>query len=292
MITEQKVKSFLLLSKELNFSRTAQQLYISQQALSAQILALENDLGYPLFVRTTKSVHLTEAGEKMADFFQRAEAELQTLSSTFRCTTSTLMRIGCFENLDLGSLLFQARDTMPADYSGLSCQLSISANYSGLLEKLDERSIDLAVMPLGIELPARFRTQVMAADVTYAFFSDRFPNCDQIHDLMDLKDALMFAGPERNKLWRCLHSYFHRRGVQAKLSYDPGISIFTERMLIESGEGVGFGGQYSFLYRNSKLKRFPLEISNEIGGEIGAVWRKDNSNPLIREYVKNLKAQF
>ena len=62
MITQQKVNSFLLLAEELNFSRAAQKLYISQQALSAQISALENDLGFPLFVRTTKSVRLSEAG--------------------------------------------------------------------------------------------------------------------------------------------------------------------------------------------------------------------------------------
>ena len=35
MITQQKVNSFLLLAEELNFSRAAQKLYISQQALSA-----------------------------------------------------------------------------------------------------------------------------------------------------------------------------------------------------------------------------------------------------------------
>lgn len=68
MITEQKVKSFLLLSEELNFSQTARRLYITQQALSAQISSLESDLGFPLFIRTTKSVRLTEAGEKQLPF--------------------------------------------------------------------------------------------------------------------------------------------------------------------------------------------------------------------------------
>ena len=79
MITQQKVNSFLLLAEELNFSRAAQKLYISQQALSAQISALENDLGFPLFVRTTKSVRLTEAGEQTAGRVRRGPAELQAL---------------------------------------------------------------------------------------------------------------------------------------------------------------------------------------------------------------------
>ena len=93
MITQQKVNSFLLLAEELNFSRAAQKLYISQQALSAQISALENDLGFPLFVRTTKSVRLTEAGEQTADFFRRSAAELQSLTAAYRKSVGTLLRI-------------------------------------------------------------------------------------------------------------------------------------------------------------------------------------------------------
>ena len=288
MITEQKVKNFLLLAEELNFSRAAQRLYISQQALSAQISALENDLGFPLFVRTTKTVRLTEAGERVAQFFRRSEAEFQQVIAPYRGAAATLLRIGCFENLDLGTLLFQARDALPDEYRGLSCQLSVAANYSALLQKLEERSIDLAIMLLGIELPARFHTQVLTEDVTYAFFSSRFQGADKVQDLLDLKDALLFAGPEYNGLWQYLHDYYQRRGIKANLCFDPGTSVFTERMIVESGEGIGFGGKYSLLYRNPDLQRLPLEMT----GELGAVWCADSSHPAIRSYIKSLASQF
>lgn len=288
MITEQKVKSFLLLSEELNFSQTARRLYITQQALSAQISSLESDLGFPLFIRTTKSVRLTEAGEKTAAFFRQCEADFHILTAAYRKTTVSLLRIGCFENLDLGPLLFQARDAMPGEYSKVSCQLSVSANYSALLQKLEERSIDLAVMPLGIETPARFHTQVLTDDTTYAFFSPRFPGASQIRQLMDLKDAQLFAGPEYNGLWQYLHNYFQSNGIKANLVYDAAMSVYTERMVIESGEGVGFGGKYSLLYRNPDLLHLPIEMT----GELGAVWCKENRNPVIRPYIRCLLAQF
>ena len=66
------------------------------------------------------------------------------------------------------------------------------------------------------------------------------------------------------------------------------MSIFTERMIIESGEGVGFGGKYSLLYRNPDLRRLPLEMI----GALGAVWCEDSSSPVIRPYIKSLLAQF
>ena len=105
---------------------------------------------------------------------------------------------------------------------------------------------------------------------------------------MDLRDAVMFAGPEYNGLWQYLHNYFQHRGVKANLSYDHGMSVFTERMVIESGEGIGFGGKYSLLYRNQDLRRLPLEMT----GALGAVWCGDNSNPVIRPYIRGLLAQF
>ena len=51
------------LSKTLNFSQVAEQLHISQPALSKQILALESELGVKLFDRSSTPMVLTPAGE-------------------------------------------------------------------------------------------------------------------------------------------------------------------------------------------------------------------------------------
>ncbi|MBQ2676782.1 MAG: LysR family transcriptional regulator [Clostridia bacterium] len=58
------------LSKCLNFSQVAEQLGITQPALSKQILNLENELGVKLFDRNTVPLTVTPAGEH---FFQEAE---------------------------------------------------------------------------------------------------------------------------------------------------------------------------------------------------------------------------
>ena len=57
--------AFEVLAQELNFTRAAARLHLSQQGLSAQIQSLERLTGTPLFERTTRSVTLTEAGRTL-----------------------------------------------------------------------------------------------------------------------------------------------------------------------------------------------------------------------------------
>lgn len=57
-----QLECFMAVANFLNFSRAAQQLRITQPAVSHQINTLEDELGVKLFHRTSKSVRLTQEG--------------------------------------------------------------------------------------------------------------------------------------------------------------------------------------------------------------------------------------
>jgi DNA-binding transcriptional LysR family regulator len=59
------LQSFVAVAEELNFTRAAERLHLAQQALSRQIGVLEDRLGTKLFIRTTRKVELTPAGEEL-----------------------------------------------------------------------------------------------------------------------------------------------------------------------------------------------------------------------------------
>jgi epsilon-lactone hydrolase len=61
------LRSFVAVAVELNFGRAAEQLYLSQPALSRQIRALEQLVGCQLLRRSTHRVELTLAGEALLD---------------------------------------------------------------------------------------------------------------------------------------------------------------------------------------------------------------------------------
>ncbi|WP_025731840.1 LysR family transcriptional regulator [Carnimonas nigrificans] len=59
--------AFVAVARAGNFTRAAEQLRISQSALSQSIRKLEHRLGVSLFIRTTRSVSVTQAGEKLLE---------------------------------------------------------------------------------------------------------------------------------------------------------------------------------------------------------------------------------
>ena len=112
MITEQKIRLFLSLANTLSFTETANQLFITQQAVSKHISQLEEDLGYTLFIRSKRSVKLTPAGERSRRFFQEELSRFTDFLADERDTQLRLnksLRIGYNNWLNLGSAISTAR---------------------------------------------------------------------------------------------------------------------------------------------------------------------------------------
>jgi acetyl esterase/lipase len=79
------LRAFVAVAEELNFSRAAERLYVSQPALSRQIRSLERLLGCELLDRSTHGVELTLAGDAL---LERARAVLRDVDSAVQMTQS------------------------------------------------------------------------------------------------------------------------------------------------------------------------------------------------------------
>lgn len=71
-----KIEYFLKAAEKKNIKKAADELFISSQALSKQIIALEEEIGVPLFVRTNAGITLTEAGVLLEASFRELYQEL------------------------------------------------------------------------------------------------------------------------------------------------------------------------------------------------------------------------
>jgi LysR family transcriptional regulator, benzoate and cis,cis-muconate-responsive activator of ben and cat genes len=77
MVELRHLRYFIAVAEELNFSRAAQRMHMAQPPLSAAIRQLERDLGVDLFVRTTREVKLTDAGDAFLAGARRTLAEAE-----------------------------------------------------------------------------------------------------------------------------------------------------------------------------------------------------------------------
>ncbi len=68
---------FISVARTQSFSIAARELMISQQAVSQHIHKLEEEVGYPLFLRNYQSSVLTKAGEMLLEYFAQRETLLQ-----------------------------------------------------------------------------------------------------------------------------------------------------------------------------------------------------------------------
>jgi len=74
-VTFRQLKVFEAVARHLSFTRAAEELFLTQPAVSMQVKQLEQHVGLPLFEQVGKKVSLTEAGREM-QFYSRAIMQL------------------------------------------------------------------------------------------------------------------------------------------------------------------------------------------------------------------------
>jgi DNA-binding transcriptional LysR family regulator len=158
-----QLATFEAVARHGGFTRAATQLHLAQSAVSAQIRALEAELGVALFARTTRRVALTEAGSLLLARCQRIRAEIDgarqeltelTAVVRGRVTIGATAILGPF---DLPAALAAFHDRYPAVSLALRSDL-----IAGLLSALDEGAVDLVAGPRHDNLPARFAAHRLA----------------------------------------------------------------------------------------------------------------------------------
>jgi DNA-binding transcriptional LysR family regulator len=130
--------AFLAVARERSFTRAAAQLGVSQSALSHTIRGLEERLGLRLLTRTTRSVALTEAGERLLNsvgpHFEGIETALAALSALREKPAGTI-RITSGDHA-AGGILWPVIAKLLPDYPDIKVEIFVD---NGLTDIVAER---------------------------------------------------------------------------------------------------------------------------------------------------------
>jgi len=145
-LSSTQIESFMMLARELNFSRAAERLHVSQPALTKRIQNLEELLGQALFLRLREGLQLTESGrilQRHAASVERQEDELIEDLVGSVGGVAGFFRLASFSSC-LRSVLIPAVSGLLRDNPRLSCQF-MKAEVHELQELLIEGKVDFSV---------------------------------------------------------------------------------------------------------------------------------------------------
>ncbi len=145
----EQLRSFVEVARFGNFTRAAEELYLSQPSLSRQIAALEQSLGAELFHRARGGSTLTAAGETLLPLARRMLADAESVRRELAELAGLergRVRLGATPTLCI-SLVAEALTTFHAEHPAIDLHLSEQGS-RGLLDELGGGELDLALITL------------------------------------------------------------------------------------------------------------------------------------------------
>ena len=141
-----QLEYFVDLSQTLNFTKTAQNFYISQTAITKQIQCLEKDLGIPLFKRSKKSVELTSEGNIYLPYAKKILEDVALsyqIVDEYQKGKQGSFSIGFIKSLD-EKLLLQLLQTIKEHYPKIDLHYKAYSRKE-LLTLFKERKLDAII---------------------------------------------------------------------------------------------------------------------------------------------------
>jgi DNA-binding transcriptional LysR family regulator len=295
-----QLEHFVAAAEEQHFTRAARRMNIVQSGLSASIRALEEELGAPLFVRTTRRVELTTAGQVLYEKAQailagarEARQAVAAINGLERGTLSigTCASLNAF--IDLPMLLGEFHSLHPA----IEIKLCHSTA-AKLMDKVREGNVDVAFLPL-FEKPRDIVTSPIAIDKLVVACPEGHPLAGRSNvALRSLVGEIFIDFQQEQGTRRIVDRAFGALNISRKTTLEVGdVQVLLD--LVARGLGIALvpetfarsraadanGPKIGIATLKSPGIRWELVVA--FGGRLGAPQRR---NPATAAFAKILSA--
>jgi DNA-binding transcriptional LysR family regulator len=280
-VSVRKLRYFLVVAEERNFTRAAARLFISQQSLSRQIRDLELEIGATLLLRTTRSVQLTPAGESFSEQIRVALDALDAAVAVARersAGTGGCLRIG----FGLGAALELTPyilDAFAREYPNVEIEMRefpLPDQSAGLSERWADVAFvrpplanrDIVTHTLFVE------PRVLTVSVRHELAQR---NSVRVADILDVPLAVGRSTDEEYRRFWSLQDY--RSGLTEPL-LRPTTTNTEEIELIAAGLACTVNPAAIMRYIPHSGVRY-IPIVDVPGSEVAVAWRRDRDSELV-----------
>lgn len=292
---------FISVAKNRNFTATAAEFFVSQPCISHQIKTLEQELEVELFIRNTRSVELTVAGEI---FLQDAKIIIEIMEQSKNklkqnkghTMSLSIAHLASPSHVFLPSIIKLFRTRYPNIKTKLYRQDAFQIAQSALAHKCDIYcSMSLDIMTI----PSLVNKKIQADHYCLVTPKDH-PAAARISiDYAKLaSEPFIFFNPEHAVT-------MHQQIIQIcnQLGFSPRIAgtynVYEDLLYaVESGFGITILPYRTKNYMNNNLAYSLLDVSN-ISADLSLAWEQEVTNPAVPlfldvfwEYMQEFPDQF
>jgi DNA-binding transcriptional LysR family regulator len=288
-LSPRQLRYFMALAEELNFSRAAQRLHMSQPPLSKQIKQLETELGSQLFDRLGRGVRLTEAGELLF-------REAQRILSQIEQTQSLIQRVGRGEvgQIMLGFTPSAANEVLPPillEFRNQYPEVDLSLHEmkaDQLVDRLGNRWIDVAFLLLPFE-DDRFHCEIVSREPLVIALPSKHPLASEPTVKMRALANEPFILPARHRympgVYGQITSLCRRAGFTPNAVQKDVWQMQTILGLVGGGIGVALvPASFRDLHRKGVVYKEVQDFAPFV--EMGAIWRRNDTTPVLHSFLK------
>lgn len=277
------LRLFCLVAEELNLTRAAQRLHMTQPPLSRQIKALEEELGSRLFRRGPQGLALTATGQVFYEHARQILDKVETSTATIRRMERSqrpLFSIGFVPSVFYGQLPLLARELRQKDKAELSL---VELTTVQQIQALKAGRIDIGFGRLRVDDPdveqrVLFDEPLLAALPTGHALEGTRPSLEELARY----PLILFPARPRPSLADMVQGLFHRRGLKIQVVQETN-ELQTALGLVASNLGITLVPEQVRNVQRQGIDYVPLADTSLTTPVICSRRRGEADTPLMRE---------
>lgn len=286
------IREFVTLAKCGNYLAASEELYISQSSLSKHIIALEKELGFPLFDRTTRKVTLSRYGMLFLPYAQ----DMVDTEAAFRSKITVMAAVeeGSIQLGVLPSFLSYQLEQVILDFKRRFPQYSISLTEDTsemLLFHLKEGTCNLAALRTYEDtLPPDFVSVPIFYDQLSLLITEGGPLDDgrTVITWKDLESVELLSGALNS---RKLADLTEQLGIRLNIVSRMSRASSTVNMLNKGGYTAALMSKQIALFYLKKGPYKIIDIQPPIRSTVALVYRKDApQTAAMRQFIETLRS--
>lgn len=292
-LNSMQIEYFLTVARTLNFTKASEELYVTQPAISRQIYALEKELGFTLFDRSTRTTKLTAAGSLFNEFFQKYRTELNTVKHRAReANTEKLgsVAVGCLESWNLSAFFPKVLGIFRTEYPNIQLQLE-SRGIKGLVLALKNEQIDVAItLDDSLKDVSGIQVRELTRIPSVILYSASHPLAGKVGiQPSDFKGEtfLVMTEEQATNAVDNVRRYCAANGFEPKQIVQlPNLDSVLSQ--VQNGMGVMINDFWSRDRTNESFRFVRLDTQHIIS----VAWMKSNQNPSLPIFINELAFIF